>query len=86
MIEWNISPRTRAQQGCTNMTPSAVCQATASLARARARREKLHRKGKNVAGLRSGGQDGALNRRDRQGRHRIPNDLLQELDRWSFSS
>jgi len=49
--------------------------------------EKNYIRKEDVAGLRSGGQDGALIDGDRQGRHRnSPTTFCKSSIRWSFSS
>jgi len=49
----------------------------------RARHPQLYQTRQAVGRFHVGRAAGAADRRDRQGRHRVPNDLLQELDRWS---
>ena len=66
------SPPPRRSRACTSTTRCRAC-ATRSSARQRVHDiAQLHRQGTAVGGVRVRGAAGAADRRDRQGRHRVP--------------
>jgi MoxR-like ATPase len=83
LLEWHIKSTTRAQQGLYEY------DAVSRLRDSQLGEERVHdvknyiKRGKLWQAFEADGARPA-DRRDRQGRHRVPNDLLQELDRMEF--
>ena len=84
LLQWHVKSTTKAHQGLYEYDAVSRLRDSAARRREGPRHPQLHRAGHAVAGLRSAGARGGADRRDRQGRHRIPNDLLRELDRMEF--
>ena len=72
LIKWHVKSTTKAQQGLYEY--DAVTPPARQPARRRARegRQELHQAGQALGSLRSAPSARAADRRDRQGRHRVP--------------
>jgi len=72
----------KAQQACTNMTPYPLRDSQLGDPRVHDIKNYIVKARYGRRSTRTSG--GAADRRSRQGRHRVPNDLLRELDRMEF--
>ena len=75
LLQWHIKSTTKAQQGLYEydaVSRLRDSQLADSRRRARQGHPQLHRQGRAVAGVHRRRAGGAPDRRDRQGRHRVP--------------